>query len=234
MPTDQPIQLDEMVVSEIEQARALWDSGFLSRFLDPASPSDVARSLGIAANLAHHRARRHLSLGLLMEVKRENRKVYYQLVARTFRYPGSLIPPRTDQDSHTGVALKLLRERFLEAYDRSTRLDPSHGPIWHVHGFTKDVPQAPEDQPGEGATMLYPAHFQARTLRLSPERYRALLRRMADWLEEAEADEEAGGQPCTITLLGMAGGLFEGVTDGQSLASYLPVRRPDEAQAPQD
>jgi hypothetical protein len=46
------MQRDELIVTRPEQARALQDTGFLARFLEPASPSDVARSLGIPANLA--------------------------------------------------------------------------------------------------------------------------------------------------------------------------------------
>ena len=85
------LQVSELVVTEREQARALQDSGFLGRFLEAASASYVARSLGIPANLAQH-ARRHAALGLLVEVRRERGRVYYQLAARTFRFRRSLLP----------------------------------------------------------------------------------------------------------------------------------------------
>lgn len=220
MPKDEHAQLDEMVVEETEQAKALWDFGFLNKFLEPASPSDVARILGIPANRAHHRAKRHLRLGLLREVKREQRKVFYQLVARSFRHRSTLLP-LSDRDRYTGATIELLRQRFLEAFDRNDHLASSGRTKWHIHRFDQNRQMPPQDEVAD-PPLAYPTHFQSRTLRLRPDRYLDLLRRMADWLHEAEADD---GAPCTFTLLAMEGVLHEGVTDGASLSTFLPDRR---------
>lgn len=168
-----------MIVTRPEQARALQDSGFLGRFLEPASPSVVARHLGISASLAHHHAKRHASLGLLNEVKREQGKVYYQLAARTFKHPRSLTPAG-DPDEYTVVSLGLLRERFLQAYERSDRIEGGESPNWHVYRFDrKGMPEEAQSKRSAAAVEDRPAHFQARTLRLSGRRYRQLVRYIA-------------------------------------------------------
>lgn len=222
MVKNEPMQLDEMVVEEVEQAQALWDFGFLNKFLEPASPSDAARAMGIPANRAHHRARRHLALGLLREVKRENRKVYYQLVARSFRHRSALLPI-ADRDRYTGTTLGLLRERFLDAFERSDRL-VSEGRIkWQVHCFDPDM-ALPLQGDVSDPPLAFPAHFQSRTLRLSPKQYEDLVRRIAEWLEETKPTDDADGHPCTITLLAMDDVLHNGVTHGTSLSTFLPDR----------
>jgi DNA-binding transcriptional ArsR family regulator len=114
------MQRDELTVTREDQAVALQDVGFLSHFLTPASPSDVARRLGMAANLAHHHAKRHAELGLLEEAKREAGKVYFQLVARVFKHARALIPV---EDPNYGVktSLSLLQRHFSAPYERSDR-----------------------------------------------------------------------------------------------------------------
>ena len=77
MKKQQPI----LIIDNPEAAKAVREAQFLGYFLEPSSPSDVAKRAGIAANLMHHHANRYLELGLLFEVKRENRKVFYQLRA---------------------------------------------------------------------------------------------------------------------------------------------------------
>jgi DNA-binding transcriptional ArsR family regulator len=216
------MQRDELIVTRPEQARALQDSGFLARFLEPASPSDVARSLGIPANLAHHHARRHAELGLLEEVRREGGKVYYQLVARTFKHDRTLLPAG-DPDEHTAVMTGLLRDRFLRAYERSDRFSPDGVPSWHTYGFDREArPEEPEPRrPTEGSES-HPAHLQLRTVSLSPKSYRELVRKVARLIIEAEAEDEEQAQPCTLAFLAMAGVLQEGSTDSRYLSTFVP------------
>jgi DNA-binding transcriptional ArsR family regulator len=216
------MQQDEMVVTSPEQARALQDTGFLGRFLEPASPSDVARSLGIPANLARHHAKRHASLGLLLKVKRERGKVYYQLAAKTFKHHRSLLPVG-DPDEHTTVMLRALQERFLSAYEYCDRIESGEHPNWHVYGFAREgLPEGLQGNGEQAAEMPWPAHFQARTLRLTPARYRELVRRIANLIVEAEADEEDRAEPCIIALLAMDGVLQEGSSDSHYLSTFVP------------
>lgn len=220
------MQRDELIVTRPEQARALQDGGFLGRFLEPASPSDVARQLGVSPNLAHHHAKRHASLGLLYEVKRERGKVYYQLSARTYKHDRSLLPPG-DPDEHTGVTLNQLVERFLAAYEHCDRTERGENPTWHVYGFDREA--LPTDEYGAGqadAGEARPAHFQARTLRLSSRRYRDLVRGIARLILEAEADAEPQGGVCSLAFVAFDGVLQEGSLDSHQISSFVPPSEP--------
>lgn len=225
------MQVDEIIVTQPEQARALQDSGFLSRFLEPASPSDVARELGIPANLAHHHAKRHASLGLLREVDRQRGKVYYQLAARRFKHDRSLLPPG-DPDEHTAVMLRQLATRFLAAQERSDRLEAGEDPSWHIYGFDRNVPEGQPTAAPVDAGRSMPAHFQARTLRLRPRRYRDLVRHISRAIREAEADEEPDGELCTLVFVAFDGLLQEGSRDSQFISSFVPASEPGDDQSP--
>lgn len=217
------MQLDEMVVTQVEQVRALQDSAFLGRFLEPASPSDVARSLGIPANLAHYRAKRHAAAGLLARVARERGKIYYQLVARTFVHSDALLPVG-NPDEYTAATLKLLGKRFMAAYERSERVAAGLHPNLHVYSF--DRARAPRIRSRENAESARscPAHFQARTLSLTPERYRELVRQVARLLADIEADPQPEGRTCTVTFLAMEGCLHEGATNASHyVSSFEPT-----------
>lgn len=127
---------NELILTEADQARAVQDPSFLRQFLEPNSPSEVAKKLNMPANLARHRAQRHAALGLLREVKREHSRVYYQLVAQTFKHVHSLLPAG-DPDEYTAVTLAQVQERFLAAYKHSDRLAYSQDPNWSVYLLNK-------------------------------------------------------------------------------------------------
>lgn len=218
------MQREVLIVDTPEQARALQDSGFLSRFLEPVSPSDVARGIGISANLAHHHARRYASLGLLNEVKREGGKVYYQLAARTFKHDRSLLPAG-DPTEHTSVTLVQLGQRFLAAYERSDRASSYEDTSWHVYVFDREgVPPEEQPKPLRRADInARPAHFQARTFSLRPERYRQLVRQIAQLLIEAEADDSAEAKPCTMAFLALDEAITDGSDDAHFLSTLVPA-----------
>jgi DNA-binding transcriptional ArsR family regulator len=210
----------ELFIARKEQARALQDVTFLGAFLEPASPSDVARRLGMSANLAHHHAQKHAALGLL-EVKRERGKVYYQLAARSFKYPRTLLPPE-DPENHAAVAPKRLGERFLEAYARSDRIAGRQDPDWIVCSFSPEgAPELPPPEGDEQPLEPRPAHFQLRTLTLRPENYRKLVRQIAALLAQAEGEEGEGVGPGTLAFLALDGALQEGMRDGHQYTSYV-------------
>lgn len=217
------MQLDEMVVVRPDQARALQESGFLGRFLEPASPSDVARALGLRANLVHHHARRLEGLGLLRVVKRDEGRVYYQLVARVFKHRRSVLPVG-DPDEQANVVLGLLKDQFLSAYGACDRQLSGEDADWHVYAFERPgtgKPAAERAPIDDGPAR--PAHLQLRTLSLTPERYRRLVEEIAGLIAAAEAESGNGSASCTLAFLAMDGALQVGTTDQQFLSSFLPL-----------
>ncbi|MDB5046044.1 MAG: hypothetical protein JWQ08_2094, partial [Deinococcus sp.] len=109
----------QLRITDGVQARALRHSTqFLGQFLTPRSPTDMAASVGMAANLAHHHARRLAALGLLIRLERQGGKVAYQLAAREFLVASSLLPPEDGQGNGT-KDMQELSAAFLHAYERS-------------------------------------------------------------------------------------------------------------------
>lgn len=214
-----------MIVESAEQAKALQDVGFLGQFVEPASPSEVAKQFHIAPNLAHHHAKRHAELGLLVEVKREGGQVYYQLAAKRIKHRRSLLPVG-HSDERVTAALARLEELFLKAYERSDRIASEQDPDWAVYGFTPEpIPEATL----EGDLLMTearPPHLQVRTVRLSPEAYRRLVRQVWRLLEKVSADSEESEVTCTLAFVAMAGGFYRGMQDGQVTATFVPPAPP--------
>lgn len=222
------MQKEELIVTDVEAAKMLKNPGFLGRFVDPASPSDVARALDMPANLAHHHAKRALDAGLLFEALREHGKVYYQLAARTFKHDMALLPVG-DPDERMTATVENLGRRFLTAYERSLRvaqgLQEPGEPDYAHYGFgSRDLepvlPVAPDAESAE----KHPAHYSSRTLRLTPEGYRRLVRGLARLLNDAEREASEGAGVCTVALLAFGGPLSPGSEDGRDVSSFV---RPD-------
>lgn len=172
------------------------------------------------ANLAHHHAQRHAALGLLREVKREQGRVYYQLAARTFKHARALLPAG-DPDEYTAATLAQLHDHFLRAYERSDRLADSQDPDWSIHQFGEGL-LAQEPVAGTAAppNEAHPAHFQVRTLPLTPTRYRQLVHEVAALLMDASPD--AGAKPCTLVFMAMNGDTQPGTRDSDHVSSFVP------------
>ena len=217
----------ERILTTVEQAKAVQEVGFLRQFFVPKSPSDAARKLEMPANLVHHHAQRHLSLGLLEEVGREGSKVLYQLTARLFKVPRTLLPPE-DPDNRTVRLLKLVRERFLAAYERSSRLEDQNDPDYDLYGFTaKDDPDAELPETSGKPLEPRPAHFQTRTFSLSPASYQRLVRKITDLVVAAENEHgQPGSGLCTLVFLGMDGDLQTGASDSRFISSFVPLSKP--------
>ena len=220
---DQNLMDQERILTTVEQAKAVQEVGFLGQFFVPKSPSDVARKLSIPANLAHHHAQRHLSLGLLREVGREGGKVLYQLTAKLFKVPRTLLPPE-DPDNKTARLLEIIQTRFLAAYGRSSRLEDQNDPDYDLYGFTaKDDPDAELPETSGKPLELRPAHFQARTFSLSPAGYQKLVREINDLVVAAENEHgQPGSGLCTLVFLGMDGDLQTGTSDSRFISSFVP------------
>lgn len=188
-------------VTDVAAARALrQDNDFLSLFTAPRSPSEVAPGLGMAANLAHHHARKLADLGLLFEARRESGKVFYQLAAREFRVPWEVLPP-VDEAGGEELEVRRLTMGFWQAYERSYRQTGQNEEA--VFGFgdstqPTSLPPAPTSPPAEP----YPTHLDSLTLQLTPERFRRLARAMSALLAEAQAEGAAvQGRSCTVAVL---------------------------------
>jgi hypothetical protein len=216
------MQKDIMTVTDVEAARALRDVHFLGMFLEPASPSDVAKHAKVPANLVHHHAKRCLELGLLFEAKREHRKVFYQLAARDFKVPRRLLEP----EDKVGLSVRHFSSAFMRAYERSDRLTNDGDYEFDWYGYS-DTQPSHEDQPlpDIGSGEARPAHFQAITIRLSPSSYQELVRRIAQLLIETKP-EPKDNPSCTIGLMAFEGliedelGHFE--TDVMNIKSFIP------------
>ena len=209
-------------MTDIEAARALRGVGFLPQFLEPASPSDVAKQAKVAANLVHHHAKRCLELGLLFEAKREGGKVFYQTAARNFKVPRGLL----ENEDKIGVTIRSLSSAFMQAYEKSDRLTNKDDYEFDVYGYSDPIPQLhDETKPILGSGEARPAHFQAVTVRLSPSSYQELVRKIAVLLNETKPEPKEGAA-CTIGLMAFEGlipdefGQFE--TESRHLNSFVP------------
>ena len=216
------MQKDIITVTDIEAARALRGVGFLPQFLEPASPSDVAKQAKVAANLVHHHAKRCLELGLLFEAKREGGKVFYQTAARNFKVPRGLL----ENEDKIGVTIRSLSSAFMQAYEKSDRLTNKDDYEFDVYGYSDPIPQLhDETKPILGSGEARPAHFQAVTVRLSPSSYQELVRKIAVLLNETKPEPKEGAA-CTIGLMAFEGlipdefGQFE--TESRHLNSFVP------------
>jgi hypothetical protein len=219
-PDDLPA---EATVTNQAAARALaQDHHFLPHFLTPQSPSDVAIRVGMAANLAHHHARKMEALGLLREVRREHRKVYYQLAARAFRVPMDVLPPG-DPDENGVHTMNELSRAFLAANARSWSYAGA-GEQGALYGF-EDMPDlAGKPVRGGGTEEAHPAHLDSLTMKLTPERYRRLALALSELLTQAVHDsKDSSGEYCTLAVLAFRDARNDGVVGlSRGTSTFLP------------
>jgi DNA-binding transcriptional ArsR family regulator len=214
------MQKNTMTVTDVEAAKALYGVPFLGAFLEPASPSDVAKSSGLAANLVHHHAKRCLELGLLFETKRQDRKVFYQLTARVFEIAHGLL----EFEDFDGAHLRDLTTAFTKAHERSERINSGTSPailsfdpafIPHETSLSANATEEPR-----------PTHAQSMTIKLRPSSYRELVIKMATLLSDTKPEHSDDAVHCTISLLAFEGGLNESVTtddtESRWMSSFLP------------
>ena len=217
------MQKDKLIVMNPEQAKALQNVGFLSQFIQAASPSDVAKKLGMPANLVHHHTKRYLELGLLKESKRKSGKIFYQLIATSFAYSRNLIPLQS-ADHPINVDLSRLTERFFKAYERSEYLAGNDDPDFYNVGFetAQEHPETPQFEPEQKQVLeAHPAHFQMRTLRLKKEDYLLLVQQIADLLETAARSKNSSEQDlCSFAFLAFEGEISSGAQDSSHFSSY--------------
>ncbi|UQN07512.1 winged helix-turn-helix domain-containing protein [Deinococcus sp. QL22] len=235
-------QQTQLRITDSAQARALRQQHhFLARFLAPHSPSDIAASVGMAANLAHHHARKLAALGLLIRLERQAGKVAYQLAAREFLIASSLLPPEDAQGNGTRD-MQELSAAFLHAYERSWSV--MQGDVDGTFGFGDHLtPAPPISLLNKPADEPYPTYLDALTLRLTPERYGRLAHALSNLIADAAAEPISNeGQPCTLAVLafegvpGESGGEMKGLS--RRLNSFLGAEvgerttRRDPAPAP--
>ncbi|GHF38996.1 DNA-binding transcriptional ArsR family regulator [Deinococcus metalli] len=201
-------------VTDPGAARALRQHhDFLTLFIRPQSPSDVAVRAGMAANLAHHHARRLAALGLLREQRREGRRVYYQLTAHEFRVPWDVMPP-TDTQGGELADLGALTTQFRRAYEHAVATAGTDEK--RVVAFI-EAPEVgpPLPAPVSPPVQTHPAHLDALTVRVSPARYRSLVRAISALLDEAARESRSGDAAvCTVAVLAYRGALDEGTLTG--------------------
>lgn len=200
------------------QVRAVQDVSFLGKFLQPSSPSQVARAVGMKANLVHHHVRRLVALGLLFQVGRDGRKVLYQLAARRFQYPRDL--PLSGGYDPLRESLHDLTEQIASARERSDASFPGDDPEYNSHGFEREWRPPPLTPEGD-AHESHPSHLHVHTARVTPEQYRALALRVSELIREVEWDASATAKTCTFAWFAFEGEMRPGVGDGEWLSTFL-------------
>ncbi len=207
------MQKETVHLTNPEAAQALRNSAVLQFFLEPVSPSDVAKKSGLAANLVHHHAKKALDLGLLLESKRENGKVFYQLAARQFTYARDLLAFEQKEPED----MRLISNSFLEAYQRSDALLRGEDAYVLTHGFVTPEHPAPLAKP-ERKEMLekHPAHFQARTFYLGQARYQQLVNDISRLIEDAKNETSKEASSCSLVFLGFDGQWREDQSQGDT------------------
>lgn len=219
------MQTQEITLTNPEAARALRDNELLGEFLEPTSPSDLAKKKGLAANVVHHHAKRFLELGLLFEERRETRRVFYQLTARRFKYDRNLLG-ETPEISE----LQELSGAFTNAYGRSSHLE-GHEPDYSIHWFgdRSEFPNQyqamlirfPEDAVPQENLEAHPAHYSARTFCLSAKKYLELVKAINGLMMECQDEPSSSDGLCTIALLAFDGVTREGGTGSAALNSFI-------------
>ncbi len=223
------MQQAEWIVTTSQAATVLRDISILAYFLEPSSPSDVAKSCKMPANLVHHHVKRALEAGVLMEVKRESRKVFYQLTARVFKVPRDML----DNGDAELEDMKSLSLAFTAAYARSDQIAGHLDPEYRIYGFG-DASSDPRDlQPTFSdyeSNESHPAHLHARTLRLTPAGYKALAGQISKLLLEAERDSKSESDLCSFAFLAWNGAMREVLSESQTINSYLTLPNDHAAQ----
>ena len=222
------MQKPKIILTNPEAARALRDNELLAQFLEPKSPSEVAKETGQPANLVHHHAKRFLELGLLFEASRKAGKVFYQLTAREFKFDYHLLGEETN-----AADLNELTTAFVQAYERSNALE-GREPDYSSHSF-HDRSEMPH---GNQALLIrksleskkpreilepHPAHYGFRTFTLSAARYQELVKKITMLMIECEDEPNSSDGLCTIALLGFHGAIREGGTASAALNSFVQI-----------
>ena len=175
------------------------------------------------ANLVHHHVKRGLELGLMIETRREAGRVYYQLAARQFTYSRTLL----GLEEKVTTLLETVSTSFLEAYRASeAETSNAHDPDYEVVSF--ELNKTPITAPPVAqhtATQLegYPAHFESRTLYLTPKSYQTVVRELSRIIAALEPELGAGSDLCTVTLLGYKGERQLGHNNSHSITSFVPL-----------
>lgn len=199
------VQQDEIIITNPDAARALRDTRLLAYFLEPQSPSVVARRIGQRANLVHHHVKRSLELGLLMEQRRQGRRVYYQL-------------------EDEGAFVRDLTSAFMDAFVRPDRLHGNQDLEYTARGFER-VPDVLSDSDARVAlserSEARPAHPVSRTLKLQPETYLKLVRDTSRLVLEAESESTLDGA-CTLSFLAFDS-VVHGLNDDTQVVSSFAL-----------
>jgi hypothetical protein len=221
------MQIQELILTNPEAAQALRDNDLLPEFLEPTSPSAVAKKTGLAANVVHHHARRFLELGLLFEASRKAGRVFYQLTARCFKYDHNLLG-ETPEDTE----LTELKTAFVRAYQRSSSL------VGREIDYSSHLFADRSEFPNQHQAMLihkaenpvrtenleaHPAHYGFRTFHLSAKKYQELVKKMTMLIVECEDEPNSSDGLCALALLAFDGATREGGSGAAGLNSFIRI-----------
>ncbi len=220
------MQTDRIRLTNPEAARALRDTPVLHGFLEERNPSEVAKQIGMPANLVHHHVKRGLELGLMIETRRESGRVYYQLAAKQFTYSRTLL----GLEEKITTLMGNLSTSFLEAYRASESQttnadDADYEKVGFSSGDLPSVADAVADADAKPSERVegHPSHFESRTLRLTPKSYWTLMRELSKIIAALEAENDVSSKPMTVTVLGFKGELRSGHDNSHTITSFVPL-----------
>jgi DNA-binding transcriptional ArsR family regulator len=221
------MQKDRIRLTNPEAVRTLRDTPVLRYFVHERNASDVATELEMPANLVHHHVKRALELGLMVETKREGKRIYYQLTAKEYRYGRDLL----GMDERITSSVNAVSSSFLEAYTAfEAHSVEANDPDFHAFGFVEPeslpppppLPERPKDQD----MPPYPPHFQVLTVRLTPAQYLETMHTLTRMVKRAESQRTNDASPCTVALLGYGGTLRNGSDNGEDISSWIGEPKP--------
>ncbi|WP_027480478.1 helix-turn-helix transcriptional regulator [Deinococcus pimensis] len=198
----------ERILNSREDVEALLDLlardlPLLSAFVRPATPSEAARRLGEPANRVHYRVARLARRGFLRPVERRGRVTFYEVTAYRYRVPTSAALSVSFATAVTSTVSPLAALVLAEV---ERRAELNRETLDRHDAIDLDLLAGPGDRAAPPPPDLGPhAPFvRARTLRLTPARYRELQSRLLGLLDEFAHDDPSGGaRACSFLCLGV-------------------------------
>jgi hypothetical protein len=178
----------------------------LSAYLEPCTPSEAAKKLGMAANRVHYFSKRLSKAGLLRTVRREGRSCFYQVVAKQFTVPLEASPDALlGISSDTRKLLMALAELASPDPLSSENKEPI---VITIKGLGQNSASS-NDAPKKAYPQFVDVYSQNG---LPPEAYERLYQKLKETIEHfleenkpTEVKQAFGYEAFTLALIGCRG-----------------------------
>lgn len=181
---------------ELLQDPKMFD--LLAVFIEPKSASDAARTLGLAANTIHYRAKKLLALNLIIELESKTKVRILQAVAESFLIPESLMPSMPSlMPQMLGTMMDDLKNKLINSAEQHVKNNLVNAikdkPGFHLTKLQKQNPQ-PHN---------YPAELRLLTLNLSSTSYLAMQHDLIEVLNkyQSQSQENSSLRDCSVNLI---------------------------------